>query len=257
MSPESHQLLNFLARECQSATLDGDKANADKFWELLDKPLRNALQKMFLRNRDPEDLVQEAIKAIYKNIWLFDPEKASFQTWAKCQAYSAMTDYLRTTGGYSRTMAEHKKLIIKKLHLHFEAGPAVGQSLLDWAREHQEVLVSLTGLSARQVSNALDRWSLEDAADIEEVEEKAFNVLPSRFSREDVEVAMSRLEPRSRTFLIQKYVACLSYVEIAEKYNLTKAASEKPMNEVYARRIVSNACRDLRYILERMEQNGL
>jgi RNA polymerase sigma factor (sigma-70 family) len=256
MSPESHQLLNFLAKECQTAMQDGDKENADKFWNFLDKHLRNALQRMFLDNRDQQDLLQEASMAIYRNIGRFNSEKASFQTWAKIEARSAMAQYLRKTG-YSRTIAEHKNLIAEKLQFHFKDGPAPGQSLLDWAREHQEVLPSLTGLSARQVSNALDRWSLEDAADIEEVQEKAFNVLPSRFSREDVEVAMSRLEPRSRTFLIQKYVACLSYVEIAEKYNLTKAASEKPMNEVYARRIVSNACRDLRYILERMEQNGL
>lgn len=272
MSPESHQLLNFLARECQSATLDGDKANADKFWTLLDKPLRNALQKMFLNYRDQEDLVQVAITAICRNIRRFNSEKASFQTWAKIEARSAMIDYLRATG-YPRTMAEHKKLIIEKLQFHFKAGPTVGQSWLDLAKEHQELVVSLTGLSARQVSNALDRWSLAEASNIaaidfrikgrsfrteeldscledddSSIDEAPLDLKQSRDLREALEVAMSRLESKSRTLLIQKYVARLSHAEIARKYNLSIDNSKQ---------IVSKACKDLRDILERMDQNGL
>lgn len=238
--------------ECRSARLDGDEENAHKFWNLLDKPLREAICCMFTSNSDRDDLVQEAVGAIFKKIGCFEPERSSFVTWAKKQAYSAMTHYLRNTG-YSRTIAEHKKIILEKLQFHFDDGPAPGESWLALAKEHQEAIAQLTGLSAKQVSNAMSKWSLTDLSSIEEVDKSPLHQIQSRFSWEDLQLAMSRLDQRSKTFLIQKHVSGLSYAEVAEKFNLTKSGSERSMTEANARQIVRLAIKKLRDTLDEMD----
>lgn len=64
---------------------------------------------------------------------------------------------------------------------------------------------------------------------------------------------MSPLDQRSRTFLLQKHVSGMSYAEIAEKFNLNKPVSERPMTEANARQIVSLAIKKLRASLDEMD----
>jgi RNA polymerase sigma factor (sigma-70 family) len=254
MPIDSNQLLNFLAMECRFARLDGDEDNAHNFWNLLDKPLREAIRYRFARHSEQDDLVQVAVEDMFKKIGFFDPKRSSFVTWAKMQVYSAKAHYLRNTG-YSRTMAGHIKLIREAMEKEFPNGPKPDQTRLELAREHVSKISSSTNLSKNEVLEALTAWGIEEAADSANYPQIADpkDKFQSQFTIEYLELAMSRLDQRSRTFVIQTYSSGLNYAEVAEKYNLTKSVSERTMTPEYARKIVSLAIKKLRAILDEMD----
>lgn len=258
--------------ECRSARLDGDEDNAHNFWNLLDEPLREAIRyikplreanrDMFASDSEQDDLVQEAVTEMFKKIGVFDPKRSSFVTWAKMQACSAKSHYLRNTGYYSRTMAGHKKLIRKAMESKamkslFPNGPKPDQTWLELAREHVSEISSSTNLSKDEVLEALTAWGIAEAtasANYPQIADPK-DKFQSQFMVEYLELAMSRLDQRSRTFLIQKHLTGLSYAEVAEKFNLTNPVSERSMTEANARQIVRLAIKKLRDFRDEMDSD--
>ena len=233
--------------ECRFARLDGDEDNAHNFWNLLDKPLREAIRYMFVSSSEQDDLVQEAVEAIFKKIGFFDPERSSFIAWSKMQACSAKAHYLRNKGYYSRTMAGQIKLIREAIGNLFPNGPKPDQTWLELARDHVERVANLSKLSNDMVLNALTAWGMADAS--ESLDYLKINDPKDEFQSqremEVLELAMSHLPPRSRTILFQKYVCGLNNDEIAEKFNITQDNS---------RQILSKAVRSLRDILNEIHK---
>ena len=73
---------------------NGDKAAFKKLIDRYSSPLYNFTARLANRNEAP-DIVQETFIKAWKNIYRFNPDRASFKTWIFTIAKNSATDFLR------------------------------------------------------------------------------------------------------------------------------------------------------------------
>jgi RNA polymerase sigma factor (sigma-70 family) len=247
--------LVFFAQQCGLAKLNGDKKTADKFFNFLYPHLQKAFRKLVKKNYpDQGDLHSVASTAVWEKIEFFDLSKAQnfkqpFTGWACYHGRNAIIGHFKELG-LSRVHYERSEMITDTLKEWFPNGSEADETWLDLARQQAQELADKLDVTETMIRNTLAAWSLRDAEDVDNTNQ-AGHESTQRFTKQEIQLALAKLTPKPRRFVLQKHVSGLSYAEIVEKYNLENPTHNETIEN--ARQIVSKACKDLKEILGGME----
>lgn len=213
------------------AAADRDPAAEVKLAAILTDLLRDIAWRFgFLPATDRDDMLQEAKITIFRNLPSFNPEIASFKTWARTVAWRKMRDVLGKVRLPRRLYANVQKVRDAQDRFLHEEG----------CRPSIDELAEESGLSSKEVDEALNASAFTHAESIEEMTAAGRDIVAPEESHsthdpEELMRCLGKLTAEDREIIALVYWKDLSHKEIARQLGITEENSRAKLKRAMDR----------------------